>query len=167
MIGAILLIGIFSSIFGFHDLGADEKRITFFATTWAAIKDHWLTGTGLGTFVQVYPIYENPSDIFQKFVNHAHNDYLELILELGILVLLPIILFYTRVLKSLITNPVDGVLSLSLLIVLVHSIVDYPLRTYTVAVLFAFATAIIFRKRPKTHDFGETISENEPASGTH
>lgn len=149
VIGALLLIGISSSIFGFHELWADEKRTTFFATTWIAIKDHWLTGTGLGTFVQVYPIYEKTTDIFNKFVNHAHSDYLELLLELGVLVVVPIILFYARVLKALVTNPVDGILSLSLLIVLIHSAVDYPLRTYAVAILFSFATAIIFRRRSK------------------
>jgi len=43
---------------------------------------HSLTGTGLGTFEVVYPRYETDYD--GKLVNHAHNDYIETLADLGV-----------------------------------------------------------------------------------
>jgi hypothetical protein len=49
--------------------------------TWRAIADHIVAGTGLGSFQFVYAPYQPQS--VGLFVNVAHNDYLENILELG------------------------------------------------------------------------------------
>ena len=38
---------------------------------------------GLGTYKAVYPLAEDPRKVTATFVNHAHNDVLELILELS------------------------------------------------------------------------------------
>jgi hypothetical protein len=38
----------------------DLGRSIFFSNTWTAIKYHWITGTGLGSFILIYPIV-NPS----------------------------------------------------------------------------------------------------------
>jgi O-antigen ligase len=43
---------------------------------------HPLTGTGLGTLVVVFPRYEVDYD--GKLVDHAHNDYIETLADLGI-----------------------------------------------------------------------------------
>jgi O-antigen ligase len=40
-------------------------------------------GWGMGTFPQVYPVYRSRHD--GKFMNQAHNDYLELLLDTGII----------------------------------------------------------------------------------
>jgi len=46
------------------------------------IKAHPLTGTGIGTFVWAYPPYR-PHDLRQR-AHYAHNDYLQVISEMGL-----------------------------------------------------------------------------------
>ena len=59
-----------------------DLRFDIDSGTWRAIGDHLLTGTGLGTFRFVYAPYQPPS--VGLFVDLAHNDYLENVLELGV-----------------------------------------------------------------------------------
>jgi O-antigen ligase len=47
------------------------------------IGEHRWTGVGAGAFVTAYPQYESYHD--GKVVDHAHNDYLELVAETGVL----------------------------------------------------------------------------------
>ncbi|WP_245463625.1 MULTISPECIES: O-antigen ligase family protein [unclassified Mesorhizobium] len=58
-------------------------RAEFARTTIAGIEENWATGVGFGSFPKVYQIYEKGEMIFKPYVNHAHNDYLELALEAG------------------------------------------------------------------------------------
>lgn len=46
-------------------------------------KDYWLTGSGGGTFYVVFPTYSNRSIV--GFYDHAHNDYLQLLTETGVI----------------------------------------------------------------------------------
>jgi O-antigen ligase len=59
-----------------------SKRASMRHGTWNIFLDHPVLGTGLGTLQQVYPPYETLYD--GKIVNHAHNDYLEVLAETGI-----------------------------------------------------------------------------------
>jgi O-antigen ligase len=59
------------------------RRTTMFRGTLHVFLDHPLTGSGLGTLVAVYPRYETGYD--GKVVDHAHNDYVEILAETGIL----------------------------------------------------------------------------------
>jgi O-antigen ligase len=58
------------------------RRATMFRGTLHVFLDHPLTGSGLGTLVTVYPRYETGYD--GKVVDHAHNDYIEILAETGI-----------------------------------------------------------------------------------
>ncbi len=58
------------------------RRWTMFKSTAHVFLDHPLTGTGLGTLVVVFPRYETNYD--GKLVDHAHNDYIETLADLGI-----------------------------------------------------------------------------------
>ena len=60
------------------------SRRVLAATTVEIIEDSFPVGTGLGTFSTVYRRYEDPSRVTRQFANHAHNDYLEAVLELGL-----------------------------------------------------------------------------------
>lgn len=46
-------------------------------------KDYWLTGSGGGSFYVTFPTYNNGSLV--GFFDHAHNDYLELLTETGLI----------------------------------------------------------------------------------
>jgi O-antigen ligase len=61
----------------------EEKRASMRHGAWRIFNDHPVLGTGLGTLQQVYPPYETLYD--GKVVNHAHNDYLEVLAETGAL----------------------------------------------------------------------------------
>ena len=41
-------------------------------------------GSGMGTFVPVYAMFEKPEDVSLFYVNRAHNDLLEVWLETGV-----------------------------------------------------------------------------------
>jgi len=50
---------------------------------WPIVKDHWLTGTGLRTFGDIFMVYQTHLSDIHK-LSFAHNDYLHLIVELGV-----------------------------------------------------------------------------------
>ncbi len=121
------------------------------ATTIEAIKDTFPAGTGLGSFPQVYRTYENQNSVGSELVNHAHNDYLEFVMELGLagLVLILAFIFWwaNRTFQVWRSSYKGGDLgragSVVVLVVLLHSMVDYPIRTSAMAVFVAMACALM------------------------
>lgn len=124
-------------------------RGEFARTTIAAIEDNWVTGIGFGNFQKVYQIYERKAMIFSEYVNHAHNDYLELILEGGsifVLVLLAYFLLIVMSFNRLRIFAFQKAALLSILFLLIHSMVDYPLRTMALSIVFSYLNAVIFHR---------------------
>ena len=133
------------------------SRVYFWETTVRAIRDSLPFGIGLGNFRWYFPQYEDPSVSMASFANHAHNDWLEFILEGGIFAL-AILAALGWVIFSAWRNHVvpqtskapSKALRLSapymvMAIIALHSIVDYPLRTATIAMIGAFALALALR----------------------
>lgn len=58
-----------------------NRRTAILKDSWRIVRDHPWLGTGFGTFETVYRRYESFYD--GKVVNHAHNDYIELMVETG------------------------------------------------------------------------------------
>lgn len=85
--------------------------------------------------------------IFSQYVNHAHNEYLEVIFEGGVIAAIGII-FYLIILAVSVfgggKNTFQKAALLSIVFLLVHSFVDYPLRTMALALTFAYLNAIVF-----------------------
>lgn len=115
-------------------------------------------GSGVGSFGAVYGGVEPLAQVSPIYFNHAHNDYLELWLETGLagaaLLALFAVWFAWRaflIWRRRIAAGGSGLAaacSLLVALLLAHSTVDYPLRTETIAVLFAFACATIAAWRP-------------------
>lgn len=125
---------------------AAEARPLFWRTTSTAIDATFPTGSGIGTFVPTYQLYERPEDMGHFYVNHAHNDYLEIILEGGLpalLLLLAYLLLIGRRIAGGLAQPQRQVALGGIAILLAHSIVDYPLRMTSLAVIFALFNAIL------------------------
>jgi O-antigen ligase len=59
------------------------RRASMFRGTAHVFLDHPIKGSGLGTLVAVYPRYETGYD--GRVVDHAHNDYIEILAETGFL----------------------------------------------------------------------------------
>jgi O-antigen ligase len=58
-----------------------DLRVSMYRDTWRIFHDHPSVGTGLGTLVAVYPQYA--SFYNGLTVDHAHNDYIELLADSG------------------------------------------------------------------------------------
>ncbi len=132
-------------------------RPTIFHNTVQAALANLPFGTGIGTFPLVYPAFENPALVTATFVNHAHDDYLEMFLETGLPGVVLILLFgwwwLARVRQAWQGTGEQALFacagSIASAAILVHSLVDYPLRTSAVAALFALACGLMVR-RPAT-----------------
>lgn len=136
-----------------------ESRMMMATTTISAAKDYMPLGSGLGTFVPVYQLYETPADVGVTYVNHAHNDLLELWLETGLLgpLLVAFGVFWIARRAVILWSDKPGIdaadlalmrtASLVLLLLLTHELVDYPLRTSAIMSVAAFAAALLIPSR--------------------
>jgi O-antigen ligase len=126
-----------------------DGRYNFWINTKVATQRFWPFGSGFGTFVPVYATVEDLDNVGNFYVNHAHNDYLELALEGGIVALALIaatfvtILFYAA---RAISRPDWAQCASGLGIVAVmaiHSAVDYPLRTIALSTMFGLGCGLL------------------------
>lgn len=147
------------------------SRQVMTARTLQAARDYFPVGSGLGSFQQVYRTYENPAEASRAFANHAHDDYAEVALELGvpgILLVLLFILWWARRAFVAWTREFNGAAlaraaSVIVALVLFHSLVDYPLRTSAVAALFAVACAFLLPAPAAPARRGRSGDEHEDA----
>lgn len=116
----------------------------------ALIGQYGLTGTGLGSFVQVYPLSEDPMKVEWVFINHAHNDYLELILELGLPGVALLVAFLAWWIKRTIDlwrirEPARFARAATIAsgALLLHSLVDFPMRNAALSSVFGMAIAMM------------------------
>ncbi len=147
---------------------ADDARWELTGVTWTVAQRFQPFGSGLGTFEPIYRMHETIDRLRPTFVNHAHNDYVELLLEAGwpaIAMVLGFVLWLAYMSGGVWRRPsreTTGAIDLSLrraamlavVLLLLHSSVDYPLRTTALSTLFAFFCALMIppvRPRPPVH----------------
>lgn len=133
--------------------GYVEPRFQDWPLVVKAATDFLPLGSGLGSFETVYGSVEPLAAVGPSYFNHAHNDYLELWLETGVVGPALLLVFAgwlaMRMAAVWTGKPAAGDrdltagASLLVLLLLLHSAVDYPLRTESLAVLFAFACAAL------------------------
>lgn len=133
---------------------AGGSRRMIYLTTWEALKEFWPAGTGLGTFAEVYRSFENPLAVTRTFINHAHNDYLELLLETGVVGLVLLLAFLVwwiacawRIWREGSLSPFAMAAVIASASLMVHSLVDYPLRTAALSSVFAACLALMAAPR--------------------
>ena len=129
---------------------AMDGRTEIWTRTMEAIAANFPVGTGLGSFAQIYRQYEDPVEVGRFYVNHAHNDYLEIILEMGGGGALLLLLFLAwwgilacRVWTSRLSTPFARAATIASAVVIVHSLVDFPLRTAAISAIFATCIALM------------------------
>ncbi len=143
-----------------------DLRYQFWPVVKEGIKAYFPVGSGFGTFQPVFAALEPLSIVKPTYVNHAHSDYLEIALEGGavavILMLAFIIWFAVTAMVRLrtcrrghagfapIAIAVAGITEL-----LLHSVLDYPLRTLALAALTSIYCAIL-ATRPTVLDLQES-----------
>jgi len=145
------------------DAGSD-MRVRALPTVLQMVRDFFPLGGGFGSFDTVFRSYE-PADLLSiRYFNHAHNDLLELVFEGGLPALILLIVgigwYAHRSFRVWQPPPSQIVLagraaSLIVLMTGVASIVDYPLRTPSMAVLLCVCGVALSRASARgTHAVG-------------
>lgn len=116
-----------------QDAGAD-MRTRGLPTVLAIVRMYFPFGSGLGSFDPIFRMHEPFKLLKPTYFNHAHNDFLEILLTAGLPGLLLLVAGVTWwVWRSVKAWRGDKVLpklgSATLLLILLASIVDYPART--------------------------------------
>lgn len=119
-----------------------------------AIKEFGPVGSGLGSYAKIYPLFEDADSVDRTWVNHAHNDYIELAVELGapgILLTIIFLLWWASAVFQMLATPNASLFAKAGAIgstaILLHSVVDFPLRTSAISSLFALCLAMILLSR--------------------
>lgn len=134
-----------------------EARWDLWADTWYAIGQVWPFGSGIGTIVPMLEAAERLDVVDQSRPVRAHNDWLEWTLEAGLpglitlaLIILVIGVLVVRALRATGqtgTNPsrrTQVIFACGLLMIeAFHAIVDYPMRSMSLAMLTAVAVAFL------------------------
>jgi O-antigen ligase len=134
----------------------EDLRWTFFADAWEGIKTFSPLGSGPGTFQEIYRTLQ-PVERLQ-FINHVHNDYLELLYETGVaggFILLLFLLLYVQGWVKIKLYQWDSyrfvktAAGLSLFLIALHSIVDFNMHTPANAVFVVFLAALFLSRQSK------------------
>jgi len=130
------------------DMG-DDTRTQALPTLLKIVWDFFPVGSGFGSFDPVYRFYEPLELLDTEYLNHAHNDLLELVMTAGLpgalLLALFLIWFVRQSFKAWRTQEfgddraVARAGSVIVFIALLSSLVDYPLRTPLMMAIFAIA----------------------------
>jgi O-antigen ligase len=157
MVGAVTALettAIGSSSVGAHATSSVDSRAQLLSTTSRAMGDFMPFGSGLGSFRSVYHLYEQPQQVTETYVVHAHNDYVELALELGLAGVVLILLFLAwwlaavwRTWRTAEAGPFARAAAIASAAMLVHSLADFPLRTTAIAVCFGMCMALLADSR--------------------
>ena len=179
---AILAIALIVGLFGLprfmerFGTPQDDPRLTFARTTLGAALHYLPFGSGFGTFPQVYGIFEKPTDLLPgSYVNRAHNDLAEVFLEGGVFAIgLGLALFVWFVQRSVqIWRRQPGAsgkqeillarsASIAISLLLLHSLVEYPLRMEAITAVLAVSCALLIR--PKIADTAPFLARSAIAA---
>ena len=127
-----------------------ERRAAMLKDTWQIFLDHPWKGTGLGTLVAIYPGYASVYD--GRIVDHAHNDYVEMMAETGFVGLLLGLAFLVLLFRSALSRLGSDTHSFALAVrigglvacsgIVLHSLVDFNLHIPSNALLFLLQASL-------------------------
>jgi O-antigen ligase len=148
-------IGLDAVISRFFDVSESLKdRWMIWLNTFQIFKDFPIFGSGLGTFIELFPMYR--SFHIRGLVTHAENDFLQLASEVGLIgIVLLVILFFFFLIKG-----VSGIRSMShrdsgryirigglvgILALMFHSLVERNIQVPANAFLYMVLWALVLR----------------------
>lgn len=158
IIPPIMLTERFANVMQRFDTVTTDLRWTIWEQSWQVANIYLPFGSGLGTFRAAYDRWEPIALVTPQYVNNAHNDYLEILLEAGIpgivflvLAILAILLragrVAPRITRAKLTSIYLPVMTFAMLVIL-HSWVDYPMRRLAIVGPMAVCLAILFKEFP-------------------
>lgn len=130
-----------------------EYRTTIYAVSLSTLRSVFPVGAGFGSFMPLYAMHETPSVVTTAYVNHAHNDWLELVLEGGLPMAILLVAYLAWFASATYNIWVGGrdisedlllkATSISIALLLCHSFFDYPLRTPALMGFFALLNGFL------------------------
>lgn len=168
----ILAIVFQSALSSFAGIGQAEGRLDNFPLLLRMIRDSFPVGTGMGSLDPVFRGYETLERLKFGYLNNAHNDYLQLVIEAGVFAVVGLAIFFAKMAprlsaayraqagSSMVLPRLLG--ANAIVLCLIHSVVDYPLRTAAISVVFAlscghllsYTTRQVAGRREDTDTFG-------------
>jgi len=128
-----------------------DTRLPLWLNCTPLIKDFLLSGSGFGTFIHVFPQYNTLPTLI--IFDHAHNDYIELITDGGLIGFLlaawfVITIFYNGIKKLSIRREPYSILLIigaltGLFSILIHSFVDFNMHNGANGLYFFFLCGIL------------------------
>ena len=150
-----------------------EGRFALYAATLRAAIEFMPFGSGLSTFADVFPRFQG--GVFGGYIDYAHNDYLQLLLELGLaaVVVIALLLFtYARRMAGLLRHRggrsftiLQIAAGLALLPPLLHALVDFGLHMPANAIWFATLAGVMLHPGVAAVA-GAAMSESAQGPGT-
>jgi len=116
------------------------------------IKHNWLAGSGLGTFVREFPQYRlNDYKLLgqEDIISHAHNEFIEIWAETGIIGLALFIIFLIVLFKQYKRNLSSNnkyfiyAISFSLILLLIHNLFSITMRIPPVLIYFFILAGLL------------------------
>lgn len=138
--------------------GGEDLRLRVWGPIVEAAWTYFPVGSGIGSFVEVYKVIEPDENLSPLYLNHAHNDWLEMMLTGGVPAILILALaawFLGRAIyrtfviarRDQSSEAVTARLGAAIIIILaLGSAYDYPLRVPSLACLFAIAVVWLVRR---------------------
>jgi len=128
----------------------DDMRVRILPTVYTMIESFFPVGAGFGSFPQVYQVYESDALLAPTYMNHAHNDWLELAFEGGLpavlLLVSALIAVFAAGLRRSFAPGVDvqrrllaRLGAVSLVQLAIASLSDYPVRVPSLAAFAVLA----------------------------
>jgi O-antigen ligase len=134
-----------------------DARLSYWHDIGWALKHYGLAGSGFGTFVPVFQSAESLESVVPQYINHAHNDFLEILLEGGLPAAFLILAFFVLIALALLRwskseksaeRPLVNLgAATAILLVLLFSLVDFPLRMPALSGPFALLFAALLPTR--------------------
>ncbi len=155
---AIVAVAI-AVIYGWSYVDAlDTLRPQLLHATWTLGWQHAPLGSGMGSFAQIFA-QEAPTTFLQRwYVNHAHNEYVQWWLEGGLMAVLAfgasLVVLAMAAIRLMSAGQGARMLAIPALIavvvLLLHSWVDYPLRTPALMLVAALLAGIVVSTAART-----------------
>lgn len=138
----------------FGDDPQDGLRLKILPTLYEMIKHYSPVGAGFGAFPHVYKAFEPYELLSPAYLNQAHNDWAQFVIEGGVPALLVLAAFFGWLVyhaRSIVSRlrsghaaPLQALAALSIIAILGGaSLADYPLRVPSVMALMTFACAVL------------------------
>lgn len=156
------------------ETGSEELRLQVWGPIWDMALRYFPLGTGAGSFVEIFQLHEAHDQLRPNYLNHAHNDWLELLLTGGLVagVLMAAAVAAWALRSVAVWRQADGsrtdralarVGSIVLLLLGLASLGDYPLRTPALACLAAVAAVWLAGTRGPASNRSDRTAERRLA----